>query len=343
MSTPAVKRKADQKDQKGNSTKKIRAAKESTSATKQAAKGPVQKSTPLRTSSKEHLQSTSTSEPQEQVSLGEEHEPSPLAAGTNQIKSPAVMQPPVKTGSSGVDDSEIITIEADVHSGPSVSEERITEVPPKSPQQLILDRLDMLSDTWESRFSNLNATLANTIQNTIQKVISTEVAKVRQEFKSEIDDLKHRVIALEEKEPVESTSCNPESTNIVIMGLIQGQNENVKNKVNAVLKEGLKLKDITVESAERKKSKNEGKPGIVIAKCKSKSDHDTVMKNKSKLNESRQYKSVRIERFKSIEQLRHEADLRLILQNSTAKDKLQVRGGHLVAKRPAQARNNDNR
>ncbi len=51
-----------------------------------------------------------------------------------------------------------------------------------------------------------------------------------------------------------------------------------------MLKDGLKLRDIHVESVERKVSTVEGRVGLVIAKMKSTND---LMKNKAKLIDSK--------------------------------------------------------
>lgn len=313
MSTPSLKRKADQKEEKGvSANKKLKPTKEATKPPA-AGRGSIThtpKSTPQRTNTK---------------------------------KPPSVKLPEDQELPSDEEDSQEVIVTADVHVGPADQAEGSSETTrsdaPKSPQQLILDRLEHMEKSWDTKMKNLNQSLTTTIQESIQAAIAAEVDKVRVELKSEINDLKDRLITLENK-PDPVITDTPETTNIVVMGLAQGQNENIRNKVNAVLREGLKLKDVSVLSGERKKSRTEGKPGVVIAKCKNKAEWEMIMKNKSKLNESRQYKSVRIERYKTGEQLRHESDLRLLLQNSSAKDKLQIRGGHLVSKRPPQAREN---
>ena len=59
-------------------------------------------------------------------------------------------------------------------------------------------------------------------------------------------------------------------------------NENVKDEVNGLLRDGLKLRDVAVESAERKTNNgNESKHGVIVAKFKSKDDKHRVMKNKN--------------------------------------------------------------
>ena len=69
----------------------------------------------------------------------------------------------------------------------------------------------------------------------------------------------------------------------------------MKSEVNELIKDGLRLRDVTVESAERKACAIENRTGIVIAKLKNKEDKVAVMKNKSKLKEIRSYKTVFVE------------------------------------------------
>ena len=83
--------------------------------------------------------------------------------------------------------------------------------------------------------------------------------------------------------------------NVVIRNLPERHEENIKSEVNGLIKDGLKLRDIAVESAERKPSAVDSRSGIVIAKLKNKEDKLAVMKNKSKLKDSRRYQNVFVE------------------------------------------------
>ena len=53
--------------------------------------------------------------------------------------------------------------------------------------------------------------------------------------------------------------------------------------MNSLISSGLKLDKIRVESAIRKQSKNENKPGIVVAVCKSLNDKNSIMQKKREL------------------------------------------------------------
>ena len=63
----------------------------------------------------------------------------------------------------------------------------------------------------------------------------------------------------------------------------------IKNNVNALLRDGLRLSDVSVEEAERKQSHTDANPGVIIARLKNKHKKKHVMKELSLLKDSRQF------------------------------------------------------
>ena len=59
--------------------------------------------------------------------------------------------------------------------------------------------------------------------------------------------------------------------NIVIRILSESQHENVNTKVNGLLKDGLKLREITVLNVIRKPARKHYQSGLIIATCKRRS------------------------------------------------------------------------
>ncbi len=59
---------------------------------------------------------------------------------------------------------------------------------------------------------------------------------------------------------------------LVICNLPEEAGEAVVDKVNVLIKDGVELEDVKVESAERKNSYRDNIPGVVIATCKSQDD-----------------------------------------------------------------------
>ena len=106
--------------------------------------------------------------------------------------------------------------------------------------------------------------------------------------------------------------------------------QNTLSKVNGLLKDGLKLRDVAVVAAERKKAKKEGAPGVIIAKCASKEDKEKIMKSKAKLKSSRNFADVFISNDLTWEQRQQDNNLRAIAK-AVGNNKLVVRGGKIFA------------
>ncbi len=85
------------------------------------------------------------------------------------------------------------------------------------------------------------------------------------------------------------------------------------DKVNAVIREGIRLPETKVVNAERKKSYKRGQPGLVIAKCASKDAKQLIMESKARLKDSRPHKDIMINNSKLHEQRLQEANMRTIV------------------------------
>ena len=116
---------------------------------------------------------------------------------------------------------------------------------------------------------------------------------------------------------------------IVIRNLPEGENENTGQKVNGLLRDGMKLRNVAVETAERKKSYRRDTPGLVIAKLKSREDYGLVMKHKAKLKDSRNFSQVMVGPDRPKQERQQESNLKSIV-NAVAKDKLMVKNGRVV-------------
>ena len=164
------------------------------------------------------------------------------------------------------------------------------------------ERLDKLDSGLEQR-------IANKVAQLLDKRVNTELNRVRKDIDSRLDDFKSSIkadladlddIRDEISTRVSTTPNIPQqkdlSLNIVIRNLPESHNENAKSKVNAIFRDGLKLSDISVEDAERKQSHSESKPGVIVARMNStcKQDKQRVMKEKSRLKDSRQFSTVYI-------------------------------------------------
>lgn len=203
------------------------------------------------------------------------------------------------------------------------------QVPETSAGERVSDRDVLLEAILDVRRSI--SRLEDSLTDRIRCVVVEEMCNMRESVQEELQVLKERICAIEDTTATPCTHAwEPDlSCNIVIRNLPEGKNENIVPKVNGLLKDGLKLSGVTVDSAERKKSFRRDIPGIVVATCRNRDDLSTVMKAKAKLADSRNFREVGIGRDKSKTERLYEANLRT-LAKTIGQGRLQVRGDRLV-------------
>ena len=116
---------------------------------------------------------------------------------------------------------------------------------------------------------------------------------------------------------------------IIVKQLEERENENINDRVNSLIYNGLKLDNIKVESATRKPTKSDTKPGIIVAVCKSMKDKDNIMQRKRDLKRSRRYENVYIEHHMPPEQRHLNSNLRTIV-NTIGSDRLWLKGARVL-------------
>ena len=85
------------------------------------------------------------------------------------------------------------------------------------------------------------------------------------------------------------------------------------NKVNKLLRDGLKLKNIKLTQCERKSSRGQ-KPGIIVATMENAEQKHEVMRKKSHLKNTSNYKKVYIENDRSLESRVNESNMFTVLK-----------------------------
>ena len=198
-------------------------------------------------------------------------------------------------------------------------------------QGTILKEIRDLKEEFSSKLSLLETNLIAQINGTIEKAIQS----VRSEFNDRINGLEQRILSMEKHVEQHLKSCqNKDNSNpnvLVISNLPFTNNENIKCKVEGLIKDTLKVKDVEVSKVERKDSFSPDKPGVVIVSCNNPDDRNKVLKVKSRLKDSKRYKRVFIDADKSRQQRQYEANLRMLV-NTMAKDSLMVRGSRVIQK-----------
>ena len=255
-----------------------------------------------------------------------------------------------KTGNSVADEHSIVTT-AEIHVDGDIAENC------SSTNDLIRKMYTQMQHnfaTLNKRFESLETTLekklTDKMHKAVDKRISDETVKVkrdldnrladmRKEFESDVDELTEKFQSLSNHFESSQQSQNGNGDernhikhNIVLRGLPETSGENVSYKVNSIFKYGLKLKDIEVHSAERKRSFNEGRPGVVIAKMKSMDDKKKVMTKKASLKDNRRYQNVYIYSDQTREERLMSANFRsLISAYKSGDNNIRVRETRIIS------------
>ena len=195
---------------------------------------------------------------------------------------------------------------------------------------------------YDRKFSEMENNLEKRLSDSMLKVCEAKIGQVKSEFRAEITKITDRLVTVENRDS--SSQCNghsdPCKLNFIVRNMAERTGENVKNRVNGLIKDGLRIKDVSVVSAERKQSRNR-KPGVIVATCKSDKDVAKVLKNKKDLKNVRQYEQVYVEPDVPLQQRIQNSNLRNIV-SVIGEDKLELRGSR-VFNRSADRRHSDRR
>ncbi|CAG2195952.1 unnamed protein product [Mytilus edulis] len=190
---------------------------------------------------------------------------------------------------------------------------------------LAVEMKDMNDKVFE-RIDNLENTFAKNIVENISKMIDNkinkEVNKVKDDFKAQMTTVNKRIDGIVNKLKSDIKNIHTEVADKVRTDLISSQagvstqpiqrdtkfvvkmlpetdaektdSELTKNRVSAIIRDGLRLHDVRVVEATRIESKG-SRPGLVIASVENEEQKEKLMKSKIKLKYSRDYQKVYIE------------------------------------------------
>ncbi|XP_071091296.1 uncharacterized protein MCAP_0864-like [Haliotis cracherodii] len=183
----------------------------------------------------------------------------------------------------------------------------------------------------------------------MEETVNIKLQEVREDMKCEIKQINNRISKIDSKQSTEIDNVNKQlndmksavgkkeedliKLNLIFRNVIESEGENVKNKVNSVLKDGMRLKDVDIVHAERKSNREESRyPGVIVATCRSMEDKSLILQSKSKLQHSRNFKDIFIMNDKTRQQRLHEANLKTIAI-AIGNEKVRVRGARLQVNR----------
>ena len=187
-------------------------------------------------------------------------------------------------------------------------------------------KIDEMKTDFNGRIDRLEDGLVERIKS----VVKDEVASVKVQIDARVDSIQTELerVKKELADLENQGSGDKLKLNVVIAGLKQTEDENIVDKVNTVIKEGVG-QDIKVQSATRKTSKQEGKDGVVIATFSTADDKEKVMDKKSSLAKSAQYKHVSIFHDRPYDQRMARANMKALV-DTLGKDKLTMKGDRVL-------------
>lgn len=199
-------------------------------------------------------------------------------------------------------------------------------------------RIDGLSKKVEARVTdtvlkNVNDKMKN-VKSDLRREISRELSRELSND-DKVESLKRQIEEIQGtvSDVINHTSNSRASDdialNIAIRNLGERENENTLNKVNALIKDGLRLRNISCKKAVRKQARSDLQQGVVIATCESLDAKKEIMKNKSKLKDIRQYERVFIEHDRPRAERNQISNLRRLV-NVVGRDRLRVQGSRVV-------------
>ena len=197
-----------------------------------------------------------------------------------------------------------------------------------------------LNERMSQMEDNLEHKLIESLSNIINITVKEEVKKVRSDLDSEICAIRTKVMDMEDAVKgytgaASASAGTTQTRSVVIRNLRQGHNESegansvTKNKVISLVRDGLKLRDARVTSAERKQHRGDN-PGIVIASFETAEQSNSVLSVKKDLRKTNEYKSVYIEPCLNKTELSTQATFRTLLKEMGKSDRYHVHGSRLI-------------
>ena len=141
----------------------------------------------------------------------------------------------------------------------------------------------------DTKIKQMRTSINKGVNKKFLKLKDTTLTTMKKEMGDELDAMSARLKSLETKvgENCQSASVQTgqeaSNRNIIIRNLSEQENENVLQRVNSIVSEGLKPINIDMETATRKTNRNLSNPGLIVATCKTVKDKENIMSKKREL------------------------------------------------------------
>ena len=216
--------------------------------------------------------------------------------------------------------------------------------------KVVHEEIDSVKKDFNSRMDGLSNKLEAKMMKFVETHIDQKLSLSSEDVKTKlgISDLQTEVASLKKSYADAassgangSASVSPPTDGIELNVIIRNLNYDPReqtdknitlNKVNKLLRDGLKLKAVNVSSCERKQSRGQ-KPGLIVARIETAEQKNKIMNVKNSLKNSSDYKDVYIEHDRSFSTRVNESNMFTVLKElGKAKDYYVTSNGRILKK-----------
>ena len=237
----------------------------------------------------------------------------------------------------GIEDSEDSGTKCDNEVSTTIVEKLMANL-----EANINKQFNAINDRMDNLESRLEKKITQKVTQTLDKRVSSEMSKIKKsvdehmnnvkadiaaEFRADFEDVSNKLDQISER-TTGANNCVNLALNIVIRNLPEHNNENTMDKVNKLIKDGLKVADVECYQALRK-GHNTNTHRVIVSSFRSSEDKRKVMVDKKNLKNSDMYKTVYIHHDQSVTERVMSENFRTVLQ-ALKQHGLVMRGQHVV-------------
>ena len=211
----------------------------------------------------------------------------------------------------------------------------------KTIESVVKDEIKVVRDEFNARIDGLSNKLEQKILKVVQTKIDDQIKIAKSDILKEtnvknLQDEISKVKISYAAAAAASVAVDPIEKNICIRNLNFDQREKTDSgvtldKVNGIIRDGLKMKDVKVTHAVRKETKGRN-PGVVIATIETVEQKIKIIENKKVLRKTTNFANVYIENDKKFEVRAAENNMRILLKEIGKSDKFVFSNGRLQQK-----------
>lgn len=191
---------------------------------------------------------------------------------------------------------------------------------------VVKEEVDKARTEFNNRIDGLASKLENKIRQSVENNIETKLNQAKDQLKSDIDlvSIKQDITSMKKSYAEITNSEIGIENDIIIRNYISDPKEADEpqltlNKVNTLLRDGLKFTDIKVVKCERKKTRS-SRPGVVIATLETREQKQKVLENKKKLRNTQRFSKVYIEEARPLTSRINESNMLTVLHELGKKE-----------------------